>query len=657
MLHFIGALTIFPWRAAKVLKWSLHDRWLVQARLIRSLRSAYGIIAEDTLFPQRQKQFLNLDEGVLKALQDVRNQELATLVTCQAQLMDVLLETRWSFTGNGVRCVQKQNLTRNCTRVARSAADDLLQKYERVRREYQEFGDALAPSDIIPDSLDGNGLEHWKEVYLQKLDELSVHLEMCCGPLAMLMVLECDTQPQEFHACIRFLRKRQVLMDALWLEIEDITLSWGAMYLQQIAHKYTLQSRMNKEEPLKKTKLFTYVIHLDRFVSAVKEAWTSLAKHKSRHSVGNEEGNEERLSSNVDGRIDLLLEEIKKDPFSLHRIRERERVASSTSRNARRRRRAASPTSGTTTTALSQGVHAVINPLHEDKDKGKDTDKDEDEDKDKAVPPPLDDICENKDDGGWHAWSCLKQDWAWEWLVTLSPSSSSNTVDMQLPPVSFLETKGSSHTRHRCGLTLVRILDSLQMMMGSTPFHVALKFSLGTTLIVFPSYLPSSSIYNQKFADVQLFQGVFAFQVILYRLYLGFVFERTFQRLAGVFIGYIYLGMCWGFAQQTTTFGGWLLFGLGVPAVWLYVWINKAKPTIGYIGFAFVRTYAVLAGPLILQAAGDKPDSLKDGYWFYGAWTLLSTFFGALIAVFAGVVIWPTSGRKSLKLVLANTYR
>ena len=100
---------------------------------------------------------------------------------------------------------------------ARSAADDLLHKYERLRREYTEFGDAVKPSDLIPDTFEDDGaasLEdsaptNWKPRYLHMLESLSIHLEVCCRPLSMLMVLDRDTHPHQFNACVQFLRKRQ----------------------------------------------------------------------------------------------------------------------------------------------------------------------------------------------------------------------------------------------------------------------------------------------------------------------------------------------------------------------------------------------------------------------------------------------------------------
>jgi hypothetical protein len=643
-LHCIASLIFYPWSAAKVFKWNLHDRWLVQASLIRSLRGVYGTIAEDTLFPQEQ--FLSLDDPVLENLKAVRDQEIATLISCQSQLMAVLLETRWTFSGKGALFIEKQSLTRHCTRLARSAADDLLQKYERLKREHEEFPSAQ-PSDLIPDQLEHGGV--WKESsrrrYLKQLGELSNHLEICCRPLSMLMVLDRDSQAHAFNASVEFLRKRQALMDAVWLEIEERTLSWGGAYLQQIAKKYSLETRMNKEEPLKKTKLFTYVIHLGKLVSAFKEAWEAIAV--PTNGGGDGATNDTR----VGGRIDLFQEEIKKDPRSLYSMNQRHASARTT---ASGRGDGDGDSTATSASQPSSVISSVYLPLsassHSRANDGE---------------APIGDGGHSHGGGGRCgeivtplalSWEMFwKQDFVWEWTVTLSPWSTSNVVDMQLPASSLLKKKRKQRSQG-CSSLWVHRFDQLQSVLNSIPFKVALKFSFGTTLISLLSYLPAT---YATFGDIQLFQGIFAFQVILYRLYLGLVFERTFQRLAGVCVGYLYLGVCWEFVQQIaqSAWNGWLLFVLGVPLVWLYVWIIKAKPRIGYIGFAFVRTYAVLVGPLLLEAAGESPESLKDGYWVYGAWALLSTLIGAILAVSLGILVWPTSGRKSLKLVLANIYR
>mmetsp|Transcript_3255 Transcript_3255/g.6047 ORF Transcript_3255/g.6047 Transcript_3255/m.6047 type:complete len:308 (+) Transcript_3255:7314-8237(+) len=85
-----------------------------------------------------------------------------------------------------------------------------------------------------------------------------------------------------------------------------------------------------------------------------------------------------------------------------------------------------------------------------------------------------------------------------------------------------------------------------------------------------------------------------------------------------------------------------------------YAWYKVRFPTKDpYFAFATVRTYVSLIGPLASEDAGTKTtlEVLAPAGWVF-----VSSFIGAVLAIFFGAIIYPTSGRNAICQLLAKAF-
>ncbi|GBG27042.1 Hypothetical Protein FCC1311_032652 [Hondaea fermentalgiana] len=191
----------------------------------------------------------------------------------------------------------------------------------------------------------------------------------------------------------------------------------------------------------------------------------------------------------------------------------------------------------------------------------------------------------------------------------------------------------------------------LLRLFGSTSWKMAIKFAFGTTLLVLPAMIDP---FYQTFSMIQLLNGVFTFQVVIFWSQTGLVLERVGYRMVGITIGGIALSIAWELAcinGCTDDNRKWILYAAEVACLFVYIWFKARWPTKGYLGFSAMRTLASMSTAFVTTS-----DPATVDIWLRTGYVLASSLIGALGALFLTVAIWPTSGRYNLREAIARSY-
>mmetsp|Transcript_12702 Transcript_12702/g.24643 ORF Transcript_12702/g.24643 Transcript_12702/m.24643 type:complete len:1085 (-) Transcript_12702:66-3320(-) len=249
-----------------------------------------------------------------------------------------------------------------------------------------------------------------------------------------------------------------------------------------------------------------------------------------------------------------------------------------------------------------------------------------------------------------NAWTALSTEdhsksrsWLREWILTVPfPRRFLSSIDVVRRESFYTPILGC----------IPRSEDMLVNFLSSTLWKVSFKFALGTTLLALPGVLESS---YQWYSSVQLTNAVFTFQVILFKTQTGLVIERTLQRLLGLILGFITIGVAWELAcirGCDSDSHKWILYAAEVLSIALYLYVRTAHSQYGYIGFAGFRTIVSLS---VVFAETESPTRVL--VWTQGSYVVASSLVGAAVALVLALFIWPSSGRSMIRDSLCEAYQ
>lgn len=188
-------------------------------------------------------------------------------------------------------------------------------------------------------------------------------------------------------------------------------------------------------------------------------------------------------------------------------------------------------------------------------------------------------------------------------------------------------------------------------LFSSNEWKLSFKFALGTTFMVLPGMLQQS---YKWYSLMQFVNGIFAFQVVLFKSQTGLVIERVIHRLCGVIAGAIIIGVAWELAcinGCTDENRKWILFAFEVVALLCYLWFKTKWPPWGYAGYSMVRTLVSISVGFVKSS-----DPSQINVWKEGGYVIASSAIGATGALFLSICFWPTSGRDSIREAIAGSY-
>jgi len=232
-----------------------------------------------------------------------------------------------------------------------------------------------------------------------------------------------------------------------------------------------------------------------------------------------------------------------------------------------------------------------------------------------------------------------------KWVISLF---NTNLDVYERDTLRVFATSKTFHERTR------GFISNLYAHAKDVPFVIGLKFSIGMVLLTLPAYLEGSQDW---FSEVQATNAVFTFAMILFKLRTGVVLERTAHRVVGITLGGLYVGLSVELAcvNGCVALDGWSIFLLALLPLALYLWLLRKHPSISYMGFALVRTHMSTSIPFILEWRSGLL-SAPSMMWRSAGLVILSSYVGALVAIFVGVIIWPTSGRDAFRHLMGNIF-
>lgn len=535
-LHWLGAMTIFPWSTGSETRSALRNHYSLYASMLRNLRPVYDRIATHTLDPRGNLEQTLIEKELLDQLDEARLKELGSIPVMQKWVNSTLLETRFLFKGDGYRYLMRYESSLSLSRIARAAAGDVINS----RADFEPSGDEEGPSEV---------LEYHRETFIKQdciedatinsqdaarktlerenipilMAKLSLLLELGGHRMAKLVGMKPSdkSMDEERQRTFGFLAREQDAMEKIAQDLEDLSISWMERYLRSHAGKaydQSFEGSPDKHVFFKRTKLVSYVLILLKLVQEQKNVVKQLEKESTPDS--SLAGKEWHLTY----------------PF-----------------------------------------HDVIVPSSENTDR----------------------------ENFYKPWGSMVA--RWEYKI-----------------INFF---------------------------SSDEWKLALKFALGTTLMILPGLLERS---YQLYTVVQFLNGIFAFQVVLFKIQTGLVIERVIQRIVGVFVGCIVIGIAWELAcinGCTDDNRKWILYGFEVVALFCYLWFKTKWPGWGYIGFSMMRTLASISTGFVTLS-----DPATNNIWREGGYVLASTAVGAGGALILATLVWPKNGRESIRLAISDAY-
>ncbi|GBG27044.1 Hypothetical Protein FCC1311_032672 [Hondaea fermentalgiana] len=294
-LHWFGAMAIFPWRAEVPARNALYSRYCSYAKMLRRLRPVYDRIAVYTLNPTAQTEAIGVPSDLLDALSEAREQEVASIPLAQKWMDSALMETRFRFRGEGMVYVERYERTLGVTRIARSAATDLLTKlqrtYARMRANPEEAARSLEAEKALFLEIEAAENENMEEGEKKRKEmersripilvtQINLLLEMGAHRLAQLAAAP-PRQRREFseeeRQALLLLRREQRFLDRLAKNLHGLALTWMRRFLRRHALQPPDASRPNHKAFFKRTKLAAYILVLLKLVSLHRKAWQELA--------------------------------------------------------------------------------------------------------------------------------------------------------------------------------------------------------------------------------------------------------------------------------------------------------------------------------------------------------------------------------------------
>jgi len=277
LLYSLGALVIFPWRSINSTRQALQNRYFLHANLLSKLRPVYKVVAKFTMDPRDQTHPLFLLEETLQDLRQARKEEVQSVVNTQGTLLTTLFETRWLCNGLGMEFVNRYLHSVQTSRISRSAADDILNKFEIIRQRISKHGVAVLMEELEEEKQrfqtqeDGAEEEEGRNNELKKrictiLEELSLLLE--AGARIMALVARCESR----HCCFNELSKIQQSIDPLVKELREVSEKWMGPLLRDAQNEVMMiDSRRNGQFFLRRSALISYILTMCRLADAQKE--------------------------------------------------------------------------------------------------------------------------------------------------------------------------------------------------------------------------------------------------------------------------------------------------------------------------------------------------------------------------------------------------
>lgn len=285
MLHCLGALVIFPWTSIASTQQILNNRFTGYGILLRRLRPVYAQVAAQTLDPTQDSGQVNISPVLLKKLVDARKAEINSIVLAQKWLGQTLLETRFLCNGDGLRYLERYDASLTITRIARSAASDMLNYFDECSAKGSDltYTDSLRKKATFLEQevqamiqMDQSEIER-RQTERRRIpiiiNEINLLLELGAHRFALLSSLPPSARDShiEREKAIMMLDREQQVLDRLARELEDLMITWMERYLRSTAAKTMESARMNKEAIFHRTTLTSYVLVLLKLVKTQKE--------------------------------------------------------------------------------------------------------------------------------------------------------------------------------------------------------------------------------------------------------------------------------------------------------------------------------------------------------------------------------------------------
>ncbi|GBG27040.1 Hypothetical Protein FCC1311_032632 [Hondaea fermentalgiana] len=298
LLHWGGAIIIFPWFAVQHTRQTLGTRYAAHAALLRHLRPVYGRIAMYTMDPTTQQYPSGIPEDLLQKLKVAHEQEVSSIPLGQRWVAAALLETRFMFQGDGIRYLERYHGNLTLTRIARSAAFGALHRTwpfaklgekglkADLMRERALFLEQEAIENIQLDEASINRKVKERTQIPLLLIKMSILLELGAQRLAALVSMK-PPQPHEQSRArsdlLSLLAREQSLLNEHADELEDLARTWMARVLRTHAARVNDASRPNKEVFFRRTKLISYILILLKLAKAQEDTVAALAAESEPH--------------------------------------------------------------------------------------------------------------------------------------------------------------------------------------------------------------------------------------------------------------------------------------------------------------------------------------------------------------------------------------
>ncbi|GBG27041.1 Hypothetical Protein FCC1311_032642 [Hondaea fermentalgiana] len=244
-LHLFGALLIFPWLGTTQMQKALGTRFDAYASLLRRIRPVYDRIAVYTLDPLDDSKYDHscVDVDTLKSLCEARAQEVNSIPLAQRWLEATLVETRYLFNGEGLRYLDRYKISLKVSRIARSAATDILgvrdKDYEGLVNDLHLEKDLLQKqAGLLNLTLDETEQKQRKAELTRipvLMTEISLLLELGAHRLSKIAKgRPLHLSPENIRE-VDLLDKEVRMLERLADELEGLALSWTKRYIKMHA--------------------------------------------------------------------------------------------------------------------------------------------------------------------------------------------------------------------------------------------------------------------------------------------------------------------------------------------------------------------------------------------------------------------------------------
>jgi len=174
--------------------------------------------------------------------------------------------------------------------------------------------------------------------------------------------------------------------------------------------------------------------------------------------------------------------------------------------------------------------------------------------------------------------------------------------------------------------------------------HVLLstKFAVISTGIFSLALFSGSAAYFQNYFVMNMLTS---FQSVMRLLHFGLMRRRMTDRFLGIFVAYLF-----GAAILTLvgdSLNGWAVFLTGLPLLAVYLLFKETKKSLSYLLYTIYKEYTVVT--IIQQSFGHNP-------WITGGYVTLNSLIGVVLGVIGGLLIWPSTGKRSLRNMLSDTF-